>query len=124
MLGSLWIVLLVLMGCVAPWSLGRSVACGGDVCPLDKLLDIVRDWQPGKYSKSYLCHLVELIHTTLKTLEWYTKRDPEKAGATSSTEANLQDDEKAPLDKDLLDRVNAARNFDLGRYFGRLATCQ
>ncbi|CAN0504989.1 unnamed protein product, partial [Discosporangium mesarthrocarpum] len=37
--------------------------------PLDKLQELVRHWQPAAHPRSFLCNLVELVHTTLKALE-------------------------------------------------------
>lgn len=87
----------------------------------DKLHDIVRNWQPGKYTKSFLCHVVELVHTTLKTLEWYSKDKVKFIGGVDVSMSDGQDvDGKA--DKAVLDRVAAAKKFDFDRYMRRLAT--
>ncbi|CAM9156300.1 unnamed protein product, partial [Choristocarpus tenellus] len=37
--------------------------------PLDKLQDLVRQWQPSAHPRSYLCNLIELVHIVLKALE-------------------------------------------------------
>ncbi|CAM9181854.1 unnamed protein product [Hapterophycus canaliculatus] len=89
--------------------------------PLDKLHDIVRNWQPGKHTKSFLCHLVELVHTTLKTLEWYTN---DRAKFIGGVDVNMVDSEnvEGKVDKAVLDRVASAKQFDFQRYFRRLAT--
>lgn len=89
----------------------------------DKLHDIVRNWQPGKYTKSFLCHLVELVHTTLKTLEWYTNGKAKYIGGVDVSMADAED-MKGQADKAVLDRVAAAKKFDFHRYFRRLATNQ
>lgn len=91
--------------------------------PTDKLHDIVRNWQPGKYTKSFLCHVVELIHTTLKTLEWYTGDKP-KAKFIGGVDVRAMDakDMEGTIDKAVLDRVASAKKFDFHRYFRRLAT--
>lgn len=91
---------------------------------LDKLFDIVRDWQPGKYSKVFLCHLVELVHTTLKTLEWYKKHGPNHIAGVNMDTTARNGPSKNTYDKEVMDRVNAARSFDLGRYFERLTSNQ
>lgn len=75
----------------------------------------MRDWQPGKYSKRFLCHLVELIHTTLKTLEWYKKSKSRYFGDDATGEGV-----NGAFDKDIQDKVNAAKAFELDRYFHRL----
>lgn len=85
----------------------------------DKLHDIVRNWQPGKYPKRFLCHLVELIHTTLKTLEWYKKGKSRYLGSDATGEGMT-----GAFDKDIQDKINAAKMFDLDRYFRRLAVNQ
>lgn len=85
----------------------------------DKLHDIVRNWQPGKYTKSFLCHVVELVHTTLKTLEWYQK---DKSKYIGGVDVSMSEDADGKVDKAVLDRVKSAKNFDFNRYFRRLAT--
>lgn len=80
----------------------------------DKLHDIVRNWQPGKYTKSFLCHVVELVHATLKALEWYKKDKVKHIGDGEGVEGNV--------DKAVLDRVASAKKFEFDRYFRRLAT--
>lgn len=87
----------------------------------DKLHDIVRNWQPGKYTKSFLCHVVELVHTTLKTLEWYKTDKAKYIGGVDVSMSDGQDDE-GRVDKAVLDRVASAKKFDFDRYFRRLAT--
>eukprot|EP00903_Cladosiphon_okamuranus_P017376 g16007.t1 len=87
--------------------------------PLDKLHDIVRNWQPGKYAKSFLCHLVELVHTTLKTLEWYQK---DKSTCIGGVDVSMSEDADGKVDKAVLDRFQSAKKFDFNRYFRRLAT--
>lgn len=83
----------------------------------DKLHDIVRQWQPGKFSKNFLCHLVELIHATLKTLEWYKK------GKSRYLEHEAgEEGAKGALDKDIQEKIKAAESFDFDRYFYRLAS--
>ncbi|CAB1099608.1 unnamed protein product [Ectocarpus sp. CCAP 1310/34] len=89
--------------------------------PLDKLHDIVRNWQPGKYTKSFLCHVVELVHTTLKTLEWYKKDNHTHIGGVDVSSTDGQD-AKGTVDKAVKDRVDSAKKFEFGRYFRRLAT--
>lgn len=90
----------------------------------DKLHDIVRNWQPGKYSKRFLCHLMELVHTTLKALEWYTKGKSRYLGGIDVNTFAAGDDAKRAHDKEVLDLVAAAKKFDVERYFRRLATNQ
>eukprot|EP00752_Nemacystus_decipiens_P001460 g1436.t1 len=87
--------------------------------PLDKLHDIVRNWQPGKYTKSFLCHVVELVHTTLKTLEWYKK---DRSKCIGGVDVSMSEDADGKVDKAVLDRVTSAKKFDFDRYFKRLAT--
>lgn len=87
----------------------------------DKLHDIVRNWQPGKYTKRFLCHLVELVHNTLKALEWHTSGKAKYIGGVDVSMAN-KEDKKGSVDKAVLDRVAAAKKFDFHRYFRRLAT--
>lgn len=87
----------------------------------DKLHDIVRNWQPGKYTKSFLCHVVELVHTTLKTLEWYKENKAASIGGVDVSMADAQD-AGGKVDKAVLDRVKSAKSFDFSRYFRRLAT--
>ncbi|CAM9634093.1 unnamed protein product [Ectocarpus sp. 13 AM-2016] len=89
--------------------------------PLDKLHDIVRNWQPAKYTKSFLCHVVELVHTTLKTLEWYKKGNHTHIGGVDVSSTDGQD-AKGTVDKAVKDRVDSAKKFEFGRYFRRLAT--
>lgn len=85
----------------------------------DKLHDIVRNWQPGKYTKSFLCHVVELVHTTLKTLEWYKK---DKTKYIGGVDVSMSEDADGKVDKAVLDRVASAKKFDFDRYFRKLAT--
>lgn len=87
----------------------------------DKLHNIVRNWQPGKYTKSFLCHLVELVHTTLKTLEWFQKDKTIYIGGVDVSMPDGQED-GGRVDKAVLDRVASAKKFDFHRYFRRLAT--
>lgn len=99
------------------------LAMSNTIVKPDKLFDIIRDWQPGKYSRTFLCHLVELVHITLKILEWYKKREPKVVtGVEEATSAS--DHLKVLHDKEISDRVQAAKKFDLARYFAKLATNQ
>lgn len=81
----------------------------------------MRNWQPGKYTKSFLCHVVELVHTTLKTLEWYKKDNQTQIGGVDVNSTDGQD-AKGTVDKAVKDRVDSAKKFDFERYFRRLAT--
>lgn len=60
---------------------------------------------------------MELIHATLKTLEWYKKRKSryleDEAGEKGA---------KGALDKDIQEKIQAAESFDFDRYFYRLAS--
>lgn len=86
----------------------------------DKLHEIVRAWKPGKYTKNFLCHLVELIHSSLKALEWFKSDRARYIGGVnvSATDGNIKN---GKVDKAVLDRVAAAKKFDFERYFSRLA---
>ena len=79
----------------------------------------MRNWQPGKYTKSFLCHLVELVHTTLKTPEWYKK---DKSKYIGGVDVSMSEDVDGKVDKAVLDRVTAAKKFNFARYFKKLAT--
>lgn len=83
----------------------------------------MRNWQPGKYAKSFLCHLVELIHTTLKTLEWYRSGKAKYIGGVDVSGTGGED-ATGQVDKAVLDRVASAKKFDFDRYFRRLASNQ
>lgn len=63
--------------------------------------------------------MVELVHTTLKTLEWYQGDKPKAKfiGGINVTAKDAKD-----VDKAVLDRVASAKNFGFHRYFERLAT--
>lgn len=83
----------------------------------------MRNWQPGKYTKIFLCHLVELVHTTLKTLEWFRNSKAKHIGGVDASTINGEG-VKGQVDKAVVDRVIAAKGFDFERYFRRLATNQ
>lgn len=85
----------------------------------DKLHDIVGNWTSGVYTKSFLCHLVELVHTTLKALEWFRNGKAKYIGGIDVS-AMSGDDVKGQVDKAVLDRVATAKKFDFDRYFRRL----
>lgn len=111
---------LCIMSTRTPIALART---SYDEFATDKLHDIVRSWQPGKYTKRFLCHVVELVHTTLKTLEWY-QGDKPKAKFIGGIDVSAMDakDAEGAVDKAVLDRVASAKNFGFHRYFERLAT--
>lgn len=87
----------------------------------DKLNEIVRNWKPGKFTKTFLCHLVELVHTTLKALEWYRSSKSSHLGGVDGS-AGSRDPHGGQLKKDVLDLVADAKKFDFDHYFGQLAT--
>ena len=62
---------------------------------------------------------MELIHTTLKTLEWYKSG---KARYIGGVDVSAMDGKalKDVVDNAVLDRVVAAKKFDFERYFRRL----
>ena len=88
------------------------------LCP-DKLCDIVRNWKPGKFTKNFLSHLVELVHTTLKTLEWYREGRTNHIGGIGGKTGSRKKT-AGEVDKAVLDRVAAAKKFDFEPYFGQL----
>ena len=116
----------------AAWTVQRNFEHTGDyphtdaallivpLCP-DKLGDIVRNWKPGKFTKSFLSHLVELVHTTLKTLEWYREGRTNHIGGIDGSSVSKKKT-GGEVDKAVLDRVAAAKKFDFAHYFGKLAT--
>lgn len=60
------------------------------------------------------------MHATLKALEWYDKAKSTNVGGVDVSTADGQP-AKGQLDKDVRDRVSAAKKFDFERYFRRLA---
>lgn len=60
------------------------------------------------------------MHTTLKALDWHGKARSKNVGGVDVSAANGQP-AMDQLDKDVQERVAAAKKFDFERYFRRLA---
>lgn len=78
---------------------------------LDVLPRLLKDWVPGRFTRKYLCDLVELCHVQLKLLEGARNRFRELEQLPQNQE-----------DNDLKLKMGAAAAFGVEDYFERLVT--